>query len=248
MPARKAAIPRLPPAPGKQTDVVPDSNFLVRFDLGSRTFDTIGVFHTQWIRLTITRDDDLRLVSMEVPVNPLPLVDDWTVMSDGSVAVVRGRDYHVDWLGKDGRWTSSPKMPFTWEHLDDAQVRRHEREDRRLHRAAARRLEGHDRELGTVARHFLERCGRRFRRDQRRAVTEAPPRRRVPRATLCADERHLHRQLQREARREDLAEAIAFAAEGKVKAQIHKTKLDNINQVFSDLKAGKIDGRAVLMM
>jgi propanol-preferring alcohol dehydrogenase len=48
--------------------------------------------------------------------------------------------------------------------------------------------------------------------------------------------------------RRDLAEAIAFADEGKVKAQIHKTKLDNINQVFSDLKAGKIDGRAVLMM
>ena len=48
--------------------------------------------------------------------------------------------------------------------------------------------------------------------------------------------------------REDLAEAIAFAAEGKVKAEIHRTKLDTINQVFSDLKAGKIDGRAVLMI
>jgi propanol-preferring alcohol dehydrogenase len=48
--------------------------------------------------------------------------------------------------------------------------------------------------------------------------------------------------------REDLAEAIAFAAEGKVRAEIHRTKLDNINAVFSDLKAGKIDGRAVLMM
>jgi alcohol dehydrogenase, propanol-preferring len=48
--------------------------------------------------------------------------------------------------------------------------------------------------------------------------------------------------------REDLAEAIAFAAEGKVRAEIHKTKLDNINQVFADLKAGRIDGRAVLMM
>jgi len=48
--------------------------------------------------------------------------------------------------------------------------------------------------------------------------------------------------------RADLAEAIAFAAEGKVRAEIHKTKLDNINQVFSDLKAGRVDGRAVLMM
>jgi alcohol dehydrogenase, propanol-preferring len=48
--------------------------------------------------------------------------------------------------------------------------------------------------------------------------------------------------------REDLAEAIAFAAEGKVRARIHRSKLDDINQVFGDLKAGKVDGRVVVMM
>lgn len=48
--------------------------------------------------------------------------------------------------------------------------------------------------------------------------------------------------------REDLAEAIAFAAEGKVRARIHRSKLDHINEVFGDLKAGKVDGRVVLMM
>jgi propanol-preferring alcohol dehydrogenase len=35
--------------------------------------------------------------------------------------------------------------------------------------------------------------------------------------------------------REDLAEAIAFAAEGNVRAQIQKAKLQDINQVFNDL-------------
>jgi len=48
--------------------------------------------------------------------------------------------------------------------------------------------------------------------------------------------------------REDLAQAIAFAAEGKVRADIHKYALADINAVFADLKAGKINGRAVLMM
>jgi alcohol dehydrogenase, propanol-preferring len=48
--------------------------------------------------------------------------------------------------------------------------------------------------------------------------------------------------------REDLAEAIAFAAEGRVRAEICKSKLEDINQVFADLKAGTINGRAVLMM
>jgi propanol-preferring alcohol dehydrogenase len=46
--------------------------------------------------------------------------------------------------------------------------------------------------------------------------------------------------------RNDLAEALAFAAEGKVRAHIHKAKLDDINQVFADLKAGKVDGRIVI--
>lgn len=48
--------------------------------------------------------------------------------------------------------------------------------------------------------------------------------------------------------RRDLAEAIEFAAEGKVRAHIHKTTLDNINQVFSDLKSGKVDGRMVVTL
>jgi propanol-preferring alcohol dehydrogenase len=48
--------------------------------------------------------------------------------------------------------------------------------------------------------------------------------------------------------REDLAEAIAFAAEGKARSQIRKAKLDDINQVFAELKAGKVEGRVVLMM
>ncbi|TGV93915.1 zinc-dependent alcohol dehydrogenase, partial [Mesorhizobium sp. M2E.F.Ca.ET.154.01.1.1] len=46
--------------------------------------------------------------------------------------------------------------------------------------------------------------------------------------------------------RRDLDEAIAFAAEGKVKAEITKAPLGDINAIFARLKAGKIDGRMVL--
>jgi propanol-preferring alcohol dehydrogenase len=48
--------------------------------------------------------------------------------------------------------------------------------------------------------------------------------------------------------REDLAEAIAFAAEGKVRAHIHQARLEDINGIFNDLKAGKVDGRMVIYM
>ncbi len=44
----------------------------------------------------------------------------------------------------------------------------------------------------------------------------------------------------------DLEEALAFAAEGKVKATIETVPLDAINQVFDRLKNGKVNGRVVL--
>lgn len=46
--------------------------------------------------------------------------------------------------------------------------------------------------------------------------------------------------------RKDLAEAIEFAHEGKVRAHIHKAALEDINDVFGDLKWGRVDGRIVL--
>jgi len=46
--------------------------------------------------------------------------------------------------------------------------------------------------------------------------------------------------------RNDLAEAIEFAAEGKVKAHIHQCPLEDINKVFAALKAGTVDGRIVM--
>jgi len=52
-------------------------------------------------------------------INPLPVVDEWALVSDGSVAIVRGRDYHIDWVNADGSRTSSPKIPFEWQRLSD---------------------------------------------------------------------------------------------------------------------------------
>ncbi|KQT11672.1 MULTISPECIES: alcohol dehydrogenase AdhP [unclassified Bradyrhizobium] len=48
--------------------------------------------------------------------------------------------------------------------------------------------------------------------------------------------------------RKDLAEAVQFATEGKVKAHIHKAKLEDINTIFSDLGSGKVDGRMVMTL
>ncbi len=46
--------------------------------------------------------------------------------------------------------------------------------------------------------------------------------------------------------RKDLQEAIDFAVEGKVKATVHTTPLESINEVFDQMKKGAIEGRMVM--
>lgn len=46
--------------------------------------------------------------------------------------------------------------------------------------------------------------------------------------------------------REDLREALAFAAEGKVSTTVAVEPLDHINDVFDRLEAGRVEGRIVL--
>jgi propanol-preferring alcohol dehydrogenase len=46
--------------------------------------------------------------------------------------------------------------------------------------------------------------------------------------------------------RRDLDEAIAFAVAGKVRSEIKTAPLSDINKIFADLKAGKVEGRMVL--
>ncbi len=46
--------------------------------------------------------------------------------------------------------------------------------------------------------------------------------------------------------RADLAECLAFAAEGKVRATYKTARLEQVNEIFDQMKAGKIDGRMVM--
>jgi len=46
--------------------------------------------------------------------------------------------------------------------------------------------------------------------------------------------------------RQDMAEALAFAAEGKVKADIELQPLSSINQIFNRLEHGEVASRVVL--
>lgn len=96
-----------------------DSAPVYRFDMASRTRETLGHVTVPKQQPSMLRDKAGRTTGLAVLVNPMTLVDEWALLPDGRVAIVRGADYHVDWLELDGRWVSTPKIPYNWERLDD---------------------------------------------------------------------------------------------------------------------------------
>jgi hypothetical protein len=96
----------------------PDSAAIVRFDLTTRTLDTAAFFRIPKIKMSVSQDANGRMM-ISSQFNPIPTVDDWAVLNDGTIAVVRGNDYHIDWIGADGTVTSSAKVPYDWQRLDD---------------------------------------------------------------------------------------------------------------------------------
>jgi hypothetical protein len=110
-PMRGAGGPTMTPP------VFPDSEPIVRFDLATRKLDTAAFFKVYRPRMDIQRDSTgMRLSSI---VNPLPIVDEWAVMSDGSIAIVRGQDYRVDFISADGARVRGEKLPYDWQRLTD---------------------------------------------------------------------------------------------------------------------------------
>lgn len=108
-----------PGGPGAFTPPeIPDSALIVRVDLATRAVDTLGFIRTQKIKLE-TKTDANGNFSIQSLTNPLPVVDDWAVLPDGTVAIVRGRDYHVDLIRPDGTKKSASKIPFDWQRLTD---------------------------------------------------------------------------------------------------------------------------------
>jgi hypothetical protein len=103
---------------GVQPPANSDSTPLVRFDLATRTLDTAAFIKVNAPKITISEGDDGRRM-VSVAVNPLPEVDDWAVLPDGTIAILR-KDYHVDYVDADGHVTSAPKIPFDWQRLGDS--------------------------------------------------------------------------------------------------------------------------------
>jgi len=96
----------------------PDSAPILRVNLDTRKADTVGAVRlARMVSSTVTMPGGG--IAMTMSQAPLPLVDDWALLSDGSIAILRGRDYHVDWILPDGTKKSTEKVSFDWKRLSD---------------------------------------------------------------------------------------------------------------------------------
>jgi hypothetical protein len=96
----------------------PDSAPILRVDLVTRKLDT-----ATWIKIPKQRLNVLGLptggFSMTTVVDPTPITDEWALMPDGTIAVVKGKDYHVEFVNADKTRTVAPKLLFDWQRLTD---------------------------------------------------------------------------------------------------------------------------------
>ncbi len=103
-----------------------DSAPIVRGDFDTRRVDTLAWMKTpsqgkMALEMKPNQAGGPPTMVMHMQMNPFATADEWSVLNDGTVAILRVQDYHVDWIDPDGRQRSSPKMPIEWRRYTDAE-------------------------------------------------------------------------------------------------------------------------------
>lgn len=96
-----------------------DSAVLVRFRFTTRAVDTLARVR-QSGAASITMRQSATSASIEAVVPLLEEVDDWTVLPDGTLALVRGHDYSIEFRDPEGRRDPRVKLPYVQKAVTDA--------------------------------------------------------------------------------------------------------------------------------
>ncbi len=109
-------------APPRDTPWIPqqpDSAFIVGITMDTRKLDTLGVIKIPKEENSV-RVNPAGGFNFTSVTNPLPATDEWAVLPDGIIAFLRARDYRVEYRDGDGKITSSAKLPYPWQRLNDS--------------------------------------------------------------------------------------------------------------------------------
>lgn len=90
----------------------PGSASLLRSRRGSPSEDTLGSIYMAPRRIS-TQMKDGKIAAVFVMIPPYSAQDGWAVFPDGAVAIVRVKDYRVEWQLPDGRRVTGQPIPFS---------------------------------------------------------------------------------------------------------------------------------------
>jgi hypothetical protein len=102
-------------------DSLPGLNPIVRATPGRPAPETLAFVRAQGVPTHEPFTTKEGATIQREVINPFVVIDDWAMLPDGTVAVVRGQDYHIDWISPDGQRSASPKLPFPWHRLSDSE-------------------------------------------------------------------------------------------------------------------------------
>ena len=98
-----------------------DTITVIRSDFNTRTTDTIAAFSVPRIARTVVTTLPNGKAAGSLVVNAgLSGPDEFAVLSDGTLAIVREHDYIVDWINPDGTKSSTGKLAYEWVRQTDA--------------------------------------------------------------------------------------------------------------------------------
>jgi hypothetical protein len=104
---------------GGQPNFPLDSTAVTRYDRRAMRLDTIAF--VQLDKANVVVQALARGTSTRFGALAFPTRDDWTVMPDGGLAVVRAADYHIDRYAPTGTKTSGPAVRTTPVVVDEAE-------------------------------------------------------------------------------------------------------------------------------
>lgn len=119
-PINQKSNPRSADCPQSLTTSAFDSAAIVRANFDTRAVDTIArVKQPSRSHMTMCFRPATRTTAV-FELDPIESVDDWAVLPNGTVALLRGHDYHTDWVTDSAPARSAPRMPGTVTRLTSA--------------------------------------------------------------------------------------------------------------------------------
>ena len=90
-----------------------DSAPILRLDRATMKTDTVAYIKIPPVSVTTSGNGSGQNVAVRAGGgNPFAATDDWAVTPDGRVAVIRTKDYHVDWYAPNGQKTAGPAIAY----------------------------------------------------------------------------------------------------------------------------------------